>query len=40
MVCQISEKDHILLIIQIQMSGFADGRLNHTPFIGLVEDCV
>jgi hypothetical protein len=24
--CQISEKDHILLIIQIQTSGFAVGR--------------
>jgi hypothetical protein len=31
-VGQTSEKDHILLIIQqIQTSGFAVGRLNHTP---------
>jgi hypothetical protein len=30
--CQISEKDHILLIIQIQMSGFAVVCLNHEPF--------
>jgi hypothetical protein len=30
-VRQIFEKDPILLIIQIQTSGFAVGRLNHTP---------
>jgi hypothetical protein len=30
-VCQISEKAHISLIIQIQTSGFAVGRFNHTP---------
>jgi hypothetical protein len=30
-VCQISEKDHILLIIHIQTSEFAVGRLNNTP---------
>jgi hypothetical protein len=30
-VCQISEKDHILLINLIQTSGFAVGRPYHTP---------
>jgi hypothetical protein len=30
-VRQISKKDHILLIIQTQTSGFAVGRLNNTP---------